>query len=234
MDTFPAGGLAAVIGSTGAIGKALADRLEAAGRFSRVIRLSRRSAPGIDLTDEASIAAAAAWLAGAGLPLRLVIDATGFLHDDRFMPEKALRQVDPAHMAHAFAVNAIGPGLLMKHMLPLLPRDGKSAFATLSARVGSISDNRLGGWHAYRASKAALNQFVRTASIELARRNPHAICVALHPGTVDSLLSQPFAKAGLDVRPPAVAAKDLLSVLDALTPEQSGGLYDHRGAAIPW
>lgn len=234
MDTFPAGGLAAVIGSTGAIGKALADGLEAAGRCSRVIRLSRRSTPDIDLTDEASIAAAAAWLAGAGLPLRLVIDATGFLHDDRFMPEKGLRQVDPAHMAHAFAVNAIGPALLMKHMLPLLPRDGKSVFATLSARVGSISDNRLGGWHAYRASKAALNQFVRTASIELARRNPQAICVALHPGTVDSPLSQPFAKAGLDVRPPEVAAKDLLSVLDALTPEQTGGLYDHRGAAIPW
>ncbi|MFP1633161.1 SDR family oxidoreductase [Zhengella sp. ZM62] len=234
MDSFPAGGLAVVTGSSGALGGALADRLEASGRFSRVMRLGRKSAPPLDITDEATIEAAAAQLKSTGLPLRIVLDATGFLHDADFMPEKSLRQIDPVHMARAFAINAIGPALLMKHCLPLLAREGKSAFATLSARVGSISDNRLGGWHAYRASKAALNQLVRTASIELARKNPGAICVALHPGTVESPLSAPFARAGLDVRPPDVAAGDLLAVIDSLTPAQSGGLYDHRGLTIGW
>lgn len=234
MESIPAGGLAAVTGSSGAIGGALADRLEASGRFSRVMRLGRKSAPPLDITDEATIEAAAAHIKSTGLPLRLVIDATGFLHDADFMPEKSLRQIDPDHMARAFAINAIGPALLMKHLLPMLPREGKSVFATLSARVGSISDNRLGGWHAYRASKAALNQFVRTASIELARKNPQALCVALHPGTVESKLSAPFAKAGLDVRPPDVAAGDLIAIIDSLTPAQSGGLYDHRGLPIAW
>lgn len=234
MESIPAGGLAAVTGSSGAIGGALADRLEASGRFSRVMRLGRQSAPPLDITDEATIEAAAAHIKSTGLPLRLVIDATGFLHDADFMPEKSLRQIDPDHMARAFAINAIGPALLMKHLLPMLPREGKSVFATLSARVGSISDNRLGGWHAYRASKAALNQFVRTASIELARKNPQALCVALHPGTVESKLSAPFAKAGLDVRPPDVAAGDLIAIIDSLTPAQSGGLYDHRGLPIAW
>ena len=234
MESFPAGGLAAIIGSSGAIGAALADRLEASGRFSCVMRLGRGSEPPLDITGEATIEAAAAQIKSTGLPLRLVFDATGFLHDADFMPEKSLRQIDPVHMARAFAVNAMGPALLMKHLLPLLAREGKSVFATLSARVGSISDNRLGGWHAYRASKAALNQLVRTASIELARKNPGAICVALHPGTVESPLSAPFAKAGLDVRPPATAATDLVSVLDSLTPAHSGGLYDHHGKAIPF
>lgn len=234
MESIPAGGLAAVTGSSGAIGGALADRLEASGRFPRVMRLGRKSAPPLDITDEATIEAAAAHIKSTGLPLRLVIDATGFLHDADFMPEKSLRQIDPDHMARAFAINAIGPALLMKHLLPQLPREGKSVFATLSARVGSISDNRLGGWHAYRASKAALNQLVRTASIELARKNPQALCVALHPGTVESKLSAPFAKAGLDVRPPDVAAGDLIAIIDSLTPAQSGGLYDHRGLPIAW
>ena len=234
MDSFPAGGLAAVIGSSGAIGGALADRLEKSGRFSRVVRLGRTTVPPIDMTDETTIAAAAGQLAASPIPLRLVLDATGFLHDADFMPEKALRQIDPEHMARAFAVNAIGPALLMKHVLPRLPREGKSVFATLSARVGSISDNRLGGWYAYRASKAALNQLVRTAAIELARKNPQAVCVALHPGTVDSALSAPFARTGLEVRAPETAAADLLSVIDGLTPAQSGGLYDHHGKAVPF
>ena len=234
MDSFPAGGLAAVIGSSGAIGGALADRLEKSGRFLRVVRLGRTTVPPIDMTDETTIAAAAGQLAASPIPLRLVLDATGFLHDADFMPEKALRQIDPEHMARAFAVNAIGPALLMKHVLPRLPREGKSVFATLSARVGSISDNRLGGWYAYRASKAALNQLVRTAAIELARKNPQAVCVALHPGTVDSALSAPFARTGLEVRAPETAAADLLSVIDGLTPAQSGGLYDHHGKPVPF
>jgi len=167
----------------------------------------------------------------AAVGLRLAIDATGFLHGDGMMPEKSWRQLDPEHMLHAFTVNAVGPALLMKHFLPLLPRDGKSLFATLSTRIGSIGDNRLGGWYSYRASKAALNQLVRTASIELKRRQPEAICVALHPGTVDSALSAPFDKANLKVRTPLQAADKLLKVMDHLT---SGQFFDYGGDALPW
>ena len=137
-------------------------------------------------------------------------------------------------MAQAFAINAIGPALLFKHFLPLLPRNGKSVFATLSARVGSIGDNRLGGWFSYRASKAALNQIVRTAAVELGRSHREAICVALHPGTVDTRLTLPFRKAGLDVQSPDCAAERLLAAIDKLGPEHSGGFFDHRGSAVPW
>jgi NAD(P)-dependent dehydrogenase (short-subunit alcohol dehydrogenase family) len=225
---------ALIIGATGGIGRALADALAARGVHERVVRLSRRSDPAVDVCDEASIAAAVAWLADTGATLRLVIDATGFLHDERFRPERALAGIDPDHMAKAFAINATGPALLMKHVLPLLPREGRSVFATLSARVGSIGDNRLGGWHAYRASKAALNQLVRGAAIELGRKRREAICVALHPGTVDTPLSRPFARSGLDVRKPDVAAAEILAVIDALTPPDSGGFFDHKGERVAY
>lgn len=226
--------LAVVIGASGGIGAALVTELSRAPRRQQVIALSRRSDPPVDLLDEKSIADAARFLAGLDAPVRLVVDATGFLHDDRFTPERRLQDLDPGHMLHAFRVNAIGPALLMKHCLPLLPRDGRSVFATISAKVGSIGDNRLGGWYSYRASKAALNQLVRTAAIELRRRCPEAACVALHPGTVDTRLSAPFGKAGLDVRAPAEAARTLVALLDALQPAQSGGFFDYRGQALPW
>jgi NAD(P)-dependent dehydrogenase (short-subunit alcohol dehydrogenase family) len=225
---------AVIAGASGGIGAALADALEARGTHARIVRLSRRSEPELDVCDEASIARTAAWLEAEGMRPRLVIDATGFLHDDTFRPERALREIDPAHMAKAFAVNATGPALLMKHLLPLLPRQGRSVFATLSARVGSIGDNRLGGWHAYRASKAALNQLVRGAAIELARKRREAICVALHPGTVDTPLSQPFARAGLEVRAPEVAAEEILDVIDGLKPADSGGFLDHKGEKVEY
>lgn len=217
---------AVVIGATGGIGAALADMLATHGE---VIRLGRATEPRLDLLDEASIAAAAS---AVGQNLTLVIDATGFLHNGRFQPEKALRQIDPAHLAHSFAINATGPALLMKHFLPLLARRERAVFATLSARVGSISDNRLGGWYSYRAAKAALNQLLRTAAIELARTHKQAICVALHPGTVETGLSRPFAKAGLDVQTPAQSAARLIEVLDTITPSQTGLLFDHMGVQI--
>ena len=191
----------------------------------------------LEITDESQIASAAAvvgQLIDQGMPLRLVIDATGFLHGSGFEPEKSWRQLDAAHMAHAFAINAIGPALLMKHFLPLLPRSGKAVFATLSAKVGSIGDNRLGGWYSYRASKAALNQLVRTAAIELARQKPQAICVALHPGTVDTALSSRFAKSGLDVQQPDEAAARLLTVIDGLSAKDTGAFFNHRGETLPW
>ena len=234
LGSFPADGLAVVIGASGGIGRAFVERLTDCPAFAGVIGLARNGTPALDLASEDSIAAAAGHVAGLGTNLRLVIDATGFLHGDGFAPEKSLRQLDPAHMARAFAVNAIGPALLMKHFLPLLPRTGKSVFATLSAKVGSIGDNTLGGWHSYRASKAALNQFVRCASIELARRQREAVCVALHPGTVDTGLSAPFGKSGMDVQTPAMAADRLMDVIDRLTPNETGTFFDYRGDRLPW
>jgi NAD(P)-dependent dehydrogenase (short-subunit alcohol dehydrogenase family) len=220
-----------VIGAAGGIGRAIAESLETRGP---VIALSRRSSPAIDITDETSVEAAAAHVAGQGLPLGLLVIATGFLHDDVNRPERSLRDLSASHFAKAFAINAIGPALVLKHFTPLLPREGRAVVAVLSAKVGSIGDNQLGGWHAYRASKAALNQIVRTASVELKRTRPGAICVALHPGTVDTQLSAPFSKAGLNVRPPEEAAADLLRVIEGLTPAQTGGFFDYTGQPLPW
>ena len=223
-----------VIGAAGTIGGALLQALQTDGRFDSVVGLSRHGVPMLDLLSESSIADAAHAVARIAAPMRLVIDATGFLHGGGMMPEKSWHQLDAGHMAKAFAINAIGPALLMKHFLPLLSRDGRAVFVTLSAKVGSIGDNRLGGWYSYRASKAALNQLVRTAAIELKRRQPEGICVALHPGTVDSALSAPFAKAGLEVRAPVEAAGLLLKTIRQLTPADSGGFYDYRGVPLPW
>ena len=225
-------GVAVVIGASGGIGAALLGALKAGGGYRDVVAFSRANTPGFDITDEASLRDAAASL-GPAVP-RLVIDATGFLHDGKQRPEKSWRELDRAQMARAFALNAIGPALIMKHFLPLLPVERVSTFATLSAKVGSIGDNRLGGWYSYRASKAALNQLVHTAAIELARSRPEAICVALHPGTVATPLSAPFAKAGLEVRGADTAARELLAVLARLTPADSGGFFDHKGCALPW
>ena len=238
LSSLPHGGLGLVIGSTGGIGAALLAQLEFDATLVQVCGLSRSSQPALDLLDESSIEQAAKHVSGlivtSGLDLRLVIDATGTLSGKGYAPEKSWHQLDPAQMAHAFAINAIGPALLMKHFLPLLPKQGKAVFATLSAKVGSIGDNRLGGWYSYRASKAALNQLVHTAAIELRRSQPDAICVALHPGTVATGLSAPFAKTGLDVQLPAASASRMLAVLDGLESADSGGFFNHDGGALPW
>lgn len=233
-QALPNGGLAVVIGASGAIGGAVFAQLEAGGEFEKIIGLSRRGRPALDITSEVQVAEAALLAEQTGMPLRLVFNATGFLHSTQFSPEKSLRQIDPEHMARAFAVNTIGPALLMKHFLPLLAREGKSVFATLSAKVGSIGDNRLGGWYSYRASKAALNQLVKTAAIELKRRHPEAVVVALHPGTVASGLSQPFRADGLTARAPEAAARKLLDVINRLSPEASGSFFDLEGNTLPW
>lgn len=218
-----------VIGASGGIGRALADKLEEHGP---VLRLSRRDG-GIDLADERSIAAAAA-RAAAGKPYRRILVATGLLHDAHQRPERSLRDLTAAALGRSFAVNATGPALCARHFLPLLAPDGR--FAALSARVGSISDNRLGGWYGYRASKAALNQLIRTAAIELARTRPAAVCVTLHPGTVDTAMSRPFQRnvpAGA-LFPPDQAAARLLAVLDGLRPEDSGLCFDWAGRPVPF
>ena len=227
-------GLAVVVGGTGGIGAALVAQLQRDGQYAQVLALSRRSTPAVDVLDEASIAALAAHITETGQPLRLVIIASGVLQGPGMQPEKSLASLDAAAAARSFAVNALGPALLLKHLLPLLPKQGRTVCAALSARVGSIGDNHLGGWYAYRASKAALNQLVHTAAIELRRQRPQALCVVLHPGTVDTGLSAPFAKTGLEVRSPQEAAAQLLQVLDGLEPRHSGGFFDWRGEPVPW
>lgn len=220
-----------IIGASGGIGAALADLYETGG--DRVHRLSRRQG-GIDLADGASIAAAAAALPLAA-PTRLIV-ASGMLHEDGLVPERSIRDLDQARLERTFLVNAIGPALVLRHFLPRLARTGRVEVALLSARVGSISDNRLGGWYGYRASKAALNQLVRTAAIECARTRPEAVLVALHPGTVDTPMSRPFQAnvAAEKLLTPAHSAACLAGVLAGLSPSDSGGLFDWMGEPIPF
>ncbi len=229
--------MALVIGAGGGLGAALVQQLSADAEH-HVLALGRHSQPALDYADEASLRTAAEWLAeqcaAQQADLRLLVVASGFLHGAQGQPERSWSHLDADYLAHVFRINTIGPALVMKHFLPLLPKQGRCVAGFVSAKVGSIGDNALGGWYGYRASKAALNQLVKTASIELARRNSQAICVSLHPGTVDTALSQPFAKTGLKVRPAAEAASDLLAVLASLTPVQSGTLVDYQGQTLPW
>ena len=192
----------AVIGASGGLGGALVERLADDVGIGQVFALSRRppvmAAQGvtwaaIDLTSEDSIAAAADTVRAGCATVDLVIVAAGMLHNaTSLQPEKSWRALNMPAFEQVFRVNTFGPALVAKHFLPLLPRDRRAVFAALSARVGSIGDNQLGGWYAYRASKAALNMIIKTLAIELARRNPDAVCVGLHPGTVDTALSAPF------------------------------------------
>lgn len=234
---------AMVFGAGGAIGGALAARLAGSGRYGSVhagVRGDAATPEGtrrfsFDALDEGSILAA---LSALPEPPALVVVATGLLHDEArgIAPEKTWRALDAGVMAEVYAANAIGPALIAKHCLPRLPRDRRAVFAVLSARVGSIGDNRLGGWHSYRASKAALNMLVRTFAIELERHNPRAVVAALHPGTVDSRLSAPFQRRVAPGRlfSPDQAAGHLLAVIDRLTPADSGGLFAWDGERLPW
>jgi len=237
---------AAVFGVSGGLGRAFVDLLATSPNVARVAAFSRSDAAcdhpkvrssHVDLEREDSLAAAAETAAGIADEYHLVILATGVLHDGAGLrPEKTWGALDGVALERAFQVNSIGPALIAKHFLPMMARGRKSVFAALSARVGSIEDNHLGGWYAYRASKAALNMLIKTLSIELARRNPDAICVALHPGTVDTALSKPFqggVSSGKLFSPPQ-AAGQLLGVLDRLTPEDSGRLFAWDGQRLPF
>ena len=224
---------AVIVGASGGIGAALHEALVDEAAHDRIHALSRSGSDPIDITDEASMAAAAERIAAGPAPA-LVILATGLLHDGERGPEKSYRDFDPAWLEQVLRVNAIGPALVAKHLLPLMPKQGRTVFAVLSARIGSISDNRLGGWYGYRMAKAALNQLVRTLSIEEKRRNDRSIIVGLHPGTVDTALSKPFQGS---VRPgtlftPDRAASQLLDVIDGLTVTDSGKLFDFEGKEV--
>jgi len=223
---------AVVIGASGGIGAALARQLSDTGRYAQVHALSR-SGTGLDLEDETRIREAASRIA-EGPPPALVIVATGVLHGAH-SPERSYRALTAEHLMRDYRLNAIGPALIAKHVLPLMPRQNRGVFAALSARVGSIGDNRLGGWHAYRASKAALNMLIRNLAIEHGRTHKAGIVVGLHPGTVATGLSAPF-QAGVapeKLFTPEHSAAALLSVIDALEPADSGGVFAWDGRRIP-
>jgi NAD(P)-dependent dehydrogenase (short-subunit alcohol dehydrogenase family) len=213
-----------VIGASGGIGAAVAAHLPNAAT------LSRRE-QGLDIADEASVRVAAAALKGQTFDLIFV--ATGVLESDGARPEKSFAELDAQAMARVYAANSIGPALVFKHFAPLLAPKGRSVMAFLSARVGSIGDNRLGGWMSYRASKAALNQIVRCASLELARTRPEAVALALHPGTIDTALTRKYA-GGRFTATPQECAENLLRICTHATPEMSGRFFAYDGAEIQW
>lgn len=244
MTAFRPGFHALVVGGSGGIGRALVQALQArgAGCVYAAARHPAASHPdgarplALDVTDEPSLTAAAAEIRAHSPQLDLVINTAGVLQDGPLRPERRLQDVTPANLLHSFRVNAFGPILLAKHLVPLLSHGGHAVFASLSARVGSIGDNRLGGWYAYRAAKTAQNQLLHTLAVETARRAPALICVALHPGTVDTELSRPFQGG---VKPeklftPEQAAAHLLDVIANLQRAQHGGFYAWDGRPIPW
>jgi len=237
-----------VLGSQGGISAALCRVLRVMPTTSSVVALGRRE--GFDMRAPAIAEAALMECANAHGPFSMVVDATGILESaGGGQPEKSIREIDAAHMADMFAVNTIGPALVLKHFAKLAPRPDKKkdaakttslpscVFATLSARVGSISDNGLGGWISYRASKAALNQVVRTASIELGRTHPSSVCVAIHPGTVQTSLSSKYVSGTNNkhnVLSPDDSAQRMVHVLQHLTPADTGKFLAYDGKEIPW
>ena len=230
LPSFPENFHALIFGARGGIGAAL---VEALGARCNVTGLTRSE---IDICDEAALQALAEQTKQLGA-LHLVVNATGLLHDAaaEVQPEKALKQISATAMAKVLAVNAIGPALIAKYFLPLMARDDKAVMAHLSARVGSISDNRIGGWTSYRAAKAAQNMIVKNAAIETARRDKHKIIIGLHPGTVDSPLSAPFQGNVAEGKlfSPAQSAAYLLNVINGVTPADSGKVLAWDGAHIP-
>lgn len=223
---------ALVIGSGGAIGSAFVQALRDDPDCASVREVSRSRGEGFDLADAASIEAQARACAAQG-PYGLIIDATGALTIEGQGPEKHLGALDAAHLARAFALNTIGPALVLRHFAPLLA-PGRAVYAKLSARVGSITDNHKGGWYGYRASKAAMNMVLQTAAIELQRRNPQLVVAALQPGTVRSRLSAPFAAGVAQLLEPGDSARGLLQALRQLQPQAGAQFVDWRGEAIPW
>ena len=231
MQSFPTGFRALVIGASGSIGAAFHTLLLQEPRCAQVVGLHRQSQPPIDFDDEASIAAAAVQLAPSG-KFHLIIAATGVLHTGQFSPEKRLADLSYTQMEQTFRTNTLGPAMVLRHFAPWLHAQ-RSVLAVLSAKVGSIEDNRLGGWYSYRASKAALNMLLKTAAIEVKRSNPNAVLVALHPGTVSSHLSKPFRGEEIG-RSPIDAASDMLGVIDGLAVGDTGRFMAYNGQALPW
>jgi NAD(P)-dependent dehydrogenase (short-subunit alcohol dehydrogenase family) len=223
---------ALVMGSSGAIGAAFLSRLAKDPLCQHVHSLSRSQGLGFDLQDESSLQAAALGCRSFG-PFDLIIDATGALTLEGIGPEKALSSLQQDQMQKVFQINTLGPALLIKHFSPQLA-SGDAIYAKLSARVGSISDNKKGGWYSYRASKAALNMVLQTAAIELQRKNPRLRVVAMQPGTVKSELSKPFTSGLSTLLEPDESVQGLLKALKHLEPISGAHFVDHQGQPIPW
>lgn len=232
----------AVIGASGGIGQGFVKHLCASTKTARIYSFSRNQGEThhekiiyhpLDLTDERSIVMAAAAIPD-DIKLDIVIIAAGVLHDGDLQPEKSLKDLDFQKFQNVFAVNTIGPALVMKYFLPKMQKEKRSVFAALSARVGSISDNQIGGWYAYRASKAALNMLIKNASIEMARRYKEAVIIALHPGTVDTDLSKPFQGhvPSHKLFTSDQATEKMLMVIDQVMPKDSGKIFDYAGDEI--
>ena len=224
---------AAVIGSSGGIGTALVKELKASQKVENIFPLSRSGKNGIsiDICDEASIKNA---VSNIDVPLHLIIVATGLLHNENIMPEKSIRDLNAEKMRKLYDTNTIGPALIAKHFIPLTPRNGKSVFVAISARVGSISDKQLGGWHSYRASKAALNMIIKNTAIETARKHKESAVIGLHPGTVNTNLSSPFqsnVKEG-KLFTPDQSAKYLLEVINKIDHTDTGKIFAWDGKEI--
>jgi NAD(P)-dependent dehydrogenase (short-subunit alcohol dehydrogenase family) len=230
MRSLSHGYSALVLGASGGIGQAFRWQLEMDAGCGKVVCLSRRD-DAFDVTDDDSVLRAADRMKSEAFDL--IVCATGALTINGLGPEKSLRQISQHLMMAQFALNAIGPALILKHFVPLLARRKRVIFAVLSARVGSIGDNALGGWISYRSSKAALNQIVHTAAIEVNRTNPSSLLVTVHPGTVKTDLSAPFA-SGHKRFEPNDAARRILEMLDGLTPDRTGGFFAYDGTAIAW
>jgi len=227
--------LAIIIGNTGSIGSALMNELHKQS-FKHVIGLGKSTNPKLNLLDESSIEQSANFIKAKNIPISLIFDATGILHDKNSnqMPEKTYKNINYNFMKKNFEINVMGPALIMKHYLPLLDQTDKSIFATLSAKVGSIADNRYGGWYSYRASKAALNQMIKTASIELKSKNKNAICLAIHPGTVVSKLSEPFQKSDLKIQSAEESAINIYKILTNSKTNDTGCFFNWDGSKIDW
>lgn len=217
---------ALVVGASGGIGKALVDALHCRG--CEVVELSR-SVDGLDITNEDSVKLAISGLQGH---FDTIIVATGALSCGTRGPEKTLKDLNLDAMAAQFALNAIGPMLVLKHAVKLIPRDRQAVFCALSARVGSIAENNLGGWYSYRASKAALNQFIKTASIEMKRTHKLAACIALHPGTVQSEFTKNYRNHPMVL--PQIAANNILNVIEGVSSEDTGMFFDWQGDTVSW
>jgi NAD(P)-dependent dehydrogenase (short-subunit alcohol dehydrogenase family) len=231
MVLLPQSFKALVIGSSGTIGSAFMELLQSNPLCTSVIGLHRHSEIPIDYQHPESIEIAAKALAPEG-PFQLIINTIGVLHTSEWMPEKRLEDINSDQLIDLMQINAIGPALTIKCFSKLLDTN-HSVMATLSAKVGSIEDNRLGGWYSYRASKAALNMLIKTAAIEFARTKPNTALVAIHPGTVNSRLSQPFRGEQIG-RPPLDAAGDMFKVIESLEKQDSGTFISYSGERLPW
>ena len=251
LRSFPDDAVALIQGASRGIGLGLVEALLADDSMKTVIATCREpsaaaalqalecdrlSIRALDVTNPVVIAGLAEALECEGTRLSLVINAAGVLHGEGFAPEKKLEDLDMHALQRVFSVNTFGPALMLKALRPLMAREGKAVFAAISARVGSIADNRLGGWYAYRASKGALNQIIKTAGIEFSRRNRNAIAAALHPGTTDTALSEPFQANVPDEKLFSVGqtCQYLLSVIDDLTGDDNGGFFAWDGKSIEW